>query len=274
MDKFRDAYREASRELPRMSLSVEDVRDEIHHHKMQRQRRKILLTRGCTAAAIFLLCGVGTVAAKNYRESVISVGESGFVITSVQEEAQAAIAEDLAGLSDIAAFLKLGGAFSTEDDIPDEVVEEYIEPEIAEYASLEEFLASEDMVVAVPPKELFSREFTTERICVIDEGVDVHMDFMNEDSCFMLHLMDNRGYESYSSATSYMGRSCNERSFVNSQGLSYVMFDTVDEAGEIQSVHAVISVNGRDLSMSFAGFEEEEIERVLNGLDLTVYYQD
>ena len=71
-----------------------------------------------------------------------------------------------------------------------------------------------------------------------------------------------------------MGRSCNERSFVNSQGLSYVMFDTVDEAGEIQSVHAVISVNGRDLSMSFAGFEEEEIERVLNGLDLTVYYQD
>lgn len=109
MDKFRDAYREASRELPRMSLSVEDVRDEIHHHKMQRQRRKILLTRGCTVAAIFLLCGVGTVAAKNYRESVISVGESGFVITSVQEEAQAAIAEDLAGLSDIAAFLKLGG---------------------------------------------------------------------------------------------------------------------------------------------------------------------
>jgi hypothetical protein len=44
--------------------------------------------------------------------------------------------------------LKLGGAFSTEDDIPDGDVEEYIEPEIAEYDSLEEFLANEDMVVA------------------------------------------------------------------------------------------------------------------------------
>ena len=279
MDKFRDAYREASKELPRISLSVENVRDEIHHHKMQRQRRKILLARGCTAAVLFILCGVGTVAAKNYRESIISVGDSGFVITSVQEEEQTAKANDLDGIQDMSAFLKLGGAFSIEDAFPDESSAEpygadVCESEIAEYDSVEEFLANEDMVIAVPERSLFSREFTSERVCVIEKGLDVHLDYMSEDSYFTLHQADNRGYESYSSATSYMGRSCNERSFVNSQGLSYVVFDTVDERGEIESVHAVISVNGRDLAMSFGGFEKEEIERVLNGLDLTVYYRD
>lgn len=279
MDKFRDAYREASKELPRISISVENVRDEIHHHKMQRQRRKILLARGCTAAVIFILCGVGTVAAKNYRESTISVRDSGFVITSVQEEEPTAKANDLDGILDMSAFLKLGGVFSVEDAFPDDASAEacdadVVECEIEEYDSVEEFLANEDMVIAVPPKSLFSREFTSERVCVIEKGVDVHLDYMGEDSYFTLHQMDNRGYESYSSATSYMGQSCNERSFVNSQGLSYVVFDTVDENGEIESVHAVISVNGRDLSMSFGGFEKEEIERVLNSLDLTVYYRD
>lgn len=278
MDKFRDAYREASEELPRISISVENVRDEVHHRKMQRQRQKILLARGCTAAVIFILCGVGTVAAKNYRESIISVGESGFVITSVQEE-QTAKANNLDGILDMSAFLKLGGVFSVVDAFPDEASAEscdadVIECEIEEYDSVEEFLANEEMTIAVPPKSLFPREFTSERVCVIEKGLDVHLDYMSEDSYFMLHQMDNREYESYSSATSYMGRSCNERSFVNSQGLSYVVFDTVDEKGEVESVHAVISVNGRDLSLSFGGFEKDEIERVLNSLDLTVYFRD
>ena len=53
-----------------------------------------------------------------------------------------------------------------------------------------------------------------------------------------------------------------------------MVFDTVDEAGNLESVHAVISVNGWDLTVSFGGFEEIEIEQVLDGLDLTVYYRD
>ena len=127
------------------------------------------------------------------------------------------------------------------------------------------------MTVLVPDKNLLGRDFTRERVCVIGEE-DIHMDFMDEDSYFSLHQMDNRKYESYSSATAYSGQSCNERSFTNSQGLNYVVFDTVDETGNRESVHAVISVNGWDLTVSFGGFEEDEIERVLKGLDLTVFY--
>ncbi|MCI9571088.1 MAG: hypothetical protein HFH97_00520 [Lachnospiraceae bacterium] len=270
MDKFRDAYREASKELPQISISAEEIRDELHHRRMQRQSRKILMAKGCAAAAVFLLCGVGTVAAKNYRDSMITVRENGFVITSSQEEPNLSEGQ-FGGLLDIASFLKEGGVFSIADAVPEVDTTEYFEPEIAEYDSVDAFLAAEDMTVLVPDKNLLGRDFTRERVCVIGEE-DIHMDFMDEDSYFSLHQMDNRKYESYSSATAYSGQSCNERSFTNSQGLNYVVFDTVDETGNRESVHAVISVNGWDLTVSFGGFEEDEIERVLKGLDLTVFY--
>ena len=273
MDKFRDAYREASKDLPQISISAEGVRDELHHRRMQRQSRKVLMARGCAAAAVFLLCGVGTVAAKSYRDSSITVRENGFVITSAQDEPGVPEGQ-FDGLLDMAAFLKIGGAFSIEDAVPEAATVDYFEPEIAEYDSLDAFLAAEDMTVLVPDRDLLGRDFTRERVCVIGEGEDVHMDFMSEDAYFSLHQMDNRQYESYSSATAYPGQSCNERSFTNSQGLNYVVFDTVDEAGNLESVHAVISVNGWDLTVSFGGFEQNEIEKVLNGLDLTVYYRE
>lgn len=274
MDRFRDAYREASKELPQITISAQEVRDELRHCRIQRQRRKILLTKGCAAAAVFLLCGAGTVAAKSYRDSVISVRENGFVITSSQEEENLpAASAELGKFLDIASFLKIGGVFSIEDAVPEGELE-CLEPEIMEYDSIDAFRAAESAVMVLPQKEWFAEEFTSERVCVIGEGEDIYMDLMNEESYFSLHQMDHRQYENYSTATSYMGESCNERNFVNSQGLNYVVFDTVDEAGELQSVHAVISVNGWDLTVSFGGFEENEIERVLNGLDLTVYYRN
>ena len=52
------------------------------------------------------------------------------------------------------------------------------------------------------------------------------------------------------------------------------MFDSVDEEGHTESVHAVVSVNGRDLTITFRGFEEDVIEKTLFSLDLTVYYED
>lgn len=275
MDKFQDAYREAMEDLPQVTISVEAVRDELHHCKMQRQRRKVLIAKGCAAAAVFFLCGVGTVAAKNYRQSVISVRENGFVITGAgEDQAEAPVSNGLGDVLDTAAFLKIGGVFSTGDAVPDVEQVECFEPEIIRYDSMEAFLAAENIVIPIPVNSLFAKEFTSERVSVIDQGQDVYIDFMNEDSYFSLHQMDSRGYENYSTATSYMGQSCNERSFMNSQGLNYVVFDTVDEEGQVTSVHAVISVNGRDLTVSFGGFQESEIEQVLNGLDLTIYYQE
>ncbi len=272
MDKFQDAYREAIKELPEFQMNADCVQDELHHARMRRQRRKYLAARGCAAAALFLLCGVGTVAAKNYRDSIVRVSDNGFVITSAGED-QEGLPDDV-DLPDPASILNLGGAFSIEEGIPEGELLEAYEPEIEEYNSIEEFLAGSDVTAAIPDRAMFGEIFTNESVDVIDEGRELHVYLYNEEASFFMMQSDNRDCESYSSATSYMGQSSNERGFTNSQGLQYVMFDTVNEKREIESVHAVISVNGRDLAFTFQGFEEDTIEKLLYTLDLSVYFQN
>ena len=278
MDKFQDAYREAVKELPGVQMDAGRVQDELHHYKMLKQGRKYLITRGCTAAAVFLLCGAGTVAAKSIRDSIIRVNDNGFVITS---ENAVSDTKNRKGIPDTASILKTGGVFSIEDDFPDEAalngveVVEY-EPQKEEYDSLEAFFTQSDVAATVPApdKELLEMEFTSEHVHVIDGGKHIFITLYNEDVYFSLAQVDNRGYESYSSATAYMGESRNERSFTNSQGMNYVVFDSVDEKEEVMSVHAAISVNGRDLTLSFEGFDESMVEKVLYELDLSVYFQE
>ncbi len=278
MDQFTDVYREAVDELPKLHMDADRVQDEVHHYKMLKQGRKYLITRGCTVAAVFLLCGAGTVAAKNFRNSIIRVNDNGFVITNEDALPET---ENGKGIPDTASILKTGGVFSTEGDIPDENISEEVEiieyePQMDEYNSLETFFAQSDLAGAVPVLDgkLLGMEFTNENVHVIDEGRRVLISLSNEDVYFTMSQSDNRGYESYSSATAYMGESRNERSFTNSQGLNYVVIDSVDENEAVISVHAAISVNGRDLTLSFEGFDQSVVERILYGLDLSVYFQE
>ena len=271
MDKFQDAYRSASQELPGFRMDAEKVRDEVHHYRMQRQGRKYLLVRGCTAAAVFLLCGAGTVAAKNIRNSIIQVREGGVTISGTTDRPSDGSDE---WLPDVASMLKEGGVFSIEDDIPEAQVLESYETELTEYNSLEAFFAADNIVLAVPDMALLGEEFTTERVVVMDEGRDVQVTLSNEDTSLSMLQSDNREFENYSTGITFGGSSANEREFANSQGISYVMFDSVDEEGHTESVLAVVSVNGRDLTITFRGFEEDVIEKTLFSLDLTVYYED
>ena len=271
MDKFREEYRHAAGELPQPHLDAAKVQDELHHYKMQRQGSKSLITRGCTAAAVFLLCGAGTVAAKNIRESIIRVNDNGFTISSHTEKE---LEDFQKGILDPASVLKIGGVSSIEDDVPEVALADAYEPEIEEYDSLKAF--REEGNVAVPEFDLslLGQEFTGERVDVVDGGTDVTISLSNENTVFFMHQMDHRGYESYSSGISYMGTSSNERKLTNESGLAYVMFDSVNEKGETESVHAAISLEGRDLTITFQGFDEEVIEAFLYALDLTVYFQE
>lgn len=149
---------------------------------------------------------------------------------------------------------------------------EYVECDILEYDSLEKFLEAGSATAVIPDKSLFQVDFTTEDVQVMDEGREVFILLSNEDSHFFMTQFDHSGYDSYSTAATFGGETVDQRSYTNSQGLSYVVFDTVDEAG--RSTHAVISVNGRDLSATFYGFGEDVVERVLDSLDLTVYFQE
>lgn len=271
MDKFRDAYRQAAEGLPHISMDAEKIREGLP--RQARKVRRYLIARGCTAAVVFLLCGVGTAAANSHRESIIKVEEGGFTITSLPDQ------KGSKGTLEEGSFFKLGGVFSAADAGPEEAQEgsfEICEPEIiefetVEYNSIEEFLA-EGGVAVLPRKDVFGREFTTESVTVTEEGRRIFLRLADEDSLFFLNQCDNRGYEFYSTSTVYGGESCNERNYITSQGLCFVVFDTVE--GEERSVHAVISLNGWDMSATFKGFDEATVERVLNSLDMSVYFKE
>jgi len=146
--------------------------------------------------------------------------------------------------------------------------------EAVRYDSWEELLASSEVTVAMPDRALFQTEFDMEYALDLCGGERVALILSKgEDKFFSLSQTDYRRYESYSSATAYAGESVNERSFTGSQGLNYVMFDSMTD-GQITETHAVISVNGRDLAFTFRGFDEETIEAVLGAMDLSVYFQD
>lgn len=267
MDKFQDAYRAAADELPGFRMDADKVRDELHHYRMKRQKRNYMIIRGCTAASIFLLCGVGTVAAKNYRDSIIRVGDSGVTITAQQTAETAAEIPDALSL-----FEQLGGVFSIADIGPDEEVEFIEELEVTEYESLEAFLAAEEVVVALPDTTLFGTVFTMENVNIVDHGRDITIHMYNEECSFSLTQFDNRGVQSYSTAMTFGGQSSNERRFTNSQGMSYVLFDTLDEKGDVISNCAVISVNGWDLTLTFRGFEKKTVEKIIDSIDLSIYF--
>ena len=268
MDKFQDAYRDAVKLLPELQMDADRVKDELHHYKMKRQKRNSIIVKGCTAAAVFLLCGVGTVAAKNYRDSIIRVSDNGVIITAQQADEDGS--GDIIGLFSI--FEHLGGVFSIADTGPDEEITEIEELAVREYDSLESFLKAEDVIVALPDKTLFGVDFITERVSIVDHGIDVSLHMYNESCSFLLTQFDNREVGSYSTSMSFGGKSGNERSFTNSQGMSYVVFDTLDDKGKVISTCAVISVNGWDLTLTFKGFEKKTVEKIINSIDLSIYF--
>lgn len=157
------------------------------------------------------------------------------------------------------------------DDTADEL--EAIEVEPVEYTSIEEFQKKENVVIAIPDIAWLDMEPERENITLLNGNENVMISLAEGEKYFYLTQWDHRAYTGYGSASAFGGESVNERHFTNEQGLDYVMFDTLED-GEIISTHAVISVNGRDLTLDFGGFEQEKIEQVLRQLDLSIYFEE
>ena len=120
LDKFRDAYREALKAVSGPRMTAEKVQAEWQHRRMLQQQYKRMTARGCTAAAVFLLCGGGVAAARNYGNSRIEVKDNGFVITGAQEgQEQAARGYTAESAQDMDSKMKAGGASSDLDMIPE-----------------------------------------------------------------------------------------------------------------------------------------------------------
>lgn len=270
MDKFRKEYSRAVDELPEFHMDAGKMQDELHHRRMRRVYRNRLAAKGCTAAAaLVLLCGAGTAAAKNYGGGVIEIQDNGYTVTDSGMEKGSG--------NDLAARGR-----SVEEDygieaLSEDGMEEYaLETEVIEereFGSLQEFL-EDSAAEKIPDISLLAVEFQNESIGVLENGMMLCVRVSTEEKFFMLNQFDHRDCDGFASSTAYPGQTVNQRNYTNFQGLSYIVFDTIGEDGRVESTHAVISVEGRELSMDFLGFETESVERVLSELDLTVYFSD
>lgn len=262
MRKFQDAYQDAVKGLPEYHVDVETVMQENSRRESvfgQRGHNRYLKL-AATAAVLFLLCGVGTATAMNYQKSKITVGDTGYSVTGpgVMVVSEDEFVVDITAVENTSAPVE---ELEMETMLP------------VTYESLKDFWAEETITVAIPDSELLGMEFEIENIMVMKELPSLMVRLQEGERIFGLRQQDNRAYTQYASSTTYMGESVNERSLINDQGLAYVVFDTMEE-GEIIATHAVISVNGRDLTLSFYGFEQENVEKVLTQLDLSIYFQD
>lgn len=299
MRKFQEEYRRAAdMELPEFHMDIKTVQDELHHRRMRVQQRRRIAVKGCTAAAVFLLLGAGTAAAGNYMSAVIRMRNDGYVVSGPEHEknilqADAGTAEEDGGARNMAAGTE-GGARNAsaegedgatpwdarslegieEEEIAllNDSVEE-IPIEEAEYENLSEFLQGAAAASKIPSLSPLLKEIKNGRVFVMEDGMTVFVRVTENERSFCLRQSDFRNIEGFSSATVYGGENANERSLINAQGLNYTVFDTVDEDGRVETTHAVIMVEGRELSMDFSGFEPEIIETVLKELNLELYFR-
>lgn len=272
MRKFQDAYRDAMDSLPRRRPSAEEL---VKGPPKGARHGGNAWMKGAVAAAILLLCSASTVTAVNYHRSRIRIEQQGYSLTSLDEDT--GVPESIGEGEETGEGAKMRmAAYSSEESGTEGEGYYLVETmgEQREYSSVEDFRRAEQITMALPEPRLLGEEDIKWQIYVAGDGNSVTAIFLgDEERSFMMHQWDTREFAGYAAATSYMGDSANEREITNSQGLSYVVFDSV-EGENVISTHAVISANGRELCMDFQGYDEATIEGALNTLDLSVYFAD
>lgn len=278
MNKFREEYKRAVEELPQLHMDAGRVQDELHHRRMRERRRRLLAVRGCTAAAVFLFLGAGTVAAKNYWNTVLEMRGNGYTITGMPagEEPMAARMLPEEGEAGISSFRAADSGGGAEDAVQsdDECLVEEIALEEWEFESCQDFLENSPFTGLIPDISVLKEEFAGETVFVMKDEMTVFVRVTAEGKYFCLRQSDFRQTQGFSTSSAYAGETVNQRNHTNYQGLSYLVFDTMGEGNSIEATHAVIMTEGRELSMDFYGFEPETIERILTDLDLSVYFSD
>lgn len=274
MHNFQEEYRQAvDMELPEFHMDVKIVQDELHHHKMRMRQRRRMAVKGCTAAAVFLLLGAGTAAAKSYVSAVIEMRKNGYVVSSSDEDNGVLLAGGLAEEDAEAAWPgeELDGGEKGITLLQDNVEE--ILTEESEYENLSVFLQSAPVASKIPDLSLLQAELEGGRVSVMEDDMMICVHVTENGRSFCLRQSDYRNVEGFSSATAYSGENANERNLISAQGFSYTVFDTVDENDRIEATHAVIMVEGRELSLDYYGFESEFVDRMLKELDLDLYFR-
>lgn len=267
MTDFRDAYKDAAEEIIQPDIDAHSVLN-----KARRRRAKLRYAgqKSVTIVTLMLLVCVGgftTVHAANYLGSIIRVSDRGFVSGDIytmtgsgngaenkakrdgSEEGEGIYEDEPAELSDAVEIVELDEMMNLQFD------------------SVEDFQREcPDRIIALP-----ALEAQEEEVHVVGDMIYVRYR-ISENQCIDLQCFDYHGTQGHSAAVSFGEEICNERSYTTSQGFTYTLIDGVidPEDGE-QRIHGAVSVEYYEIFINFYGFEEDEAQQVLEGIDLSLY---
>ena len=276
MNDFKTTYQEAVSEIETVHIDVTSVLDEGRRKRFKAHRKRQKFVTVVAAGGIFVLCTLGTVQAAEYVKSVIKVNEYGFqsadrLTMSRSEKEKSGFGDD----SDLEAQMMYE---EWEEELQDtlkmrngELVIESSETVTKEYTSIKNFQEQEDAVFALPDLEEMGYVVDSERIWVNGTFISARVACGEKHIFFdRIDYSDARG--GHASSTVYTGGVCHERTFTTGQGYEYILVDSKEKTGEGQlMIHAAISVGYYEMYMDFFGFEEEEVRKILEEVDLSIY---
>lgn len=261
MNDFEKMYKDTVEQIPSFAISAESVLNEARHRKAVAARRRQKCAAFIVIFCVLAMGTVGTATAMNYRESIIRVNEYGFTTADAKTTKE----NEMENLKIVRSVEE---EFQPETEyIADMNVEEI--PQY-EYASIEEFYENSDVTAAFPNLKLF-RTQAEQQIIVC--GNILHAWFETGEQQIVMSQMDFSNCEVHASSVQYADKVFNERTFTTSMGFRYTLVDSKNSEDNTVSTHAAISVGGREVILDFNGFSAEEVEKILEDFDLTVYFQ-
>lgn len=266
MRSFREEYQREMDRVGTFRLHVEQISDEIHHHRLQRAHRRRIIASTASAAAVFLLLS-GVVTAMNYGSGFIQVRDNGFSITSEKwRSTEGETTEDMAEDTQLMAL-------SAEQ--PEQVAEvecAAYEMEIREFDSLDALLKEDLVIVPIPDLRLLGEDVSAQSIHLMENQLYISL-LDKRERFFSLTQLDHREDQAYAMSSAYAGEAANERDYTTSQGYTYKVIDIID-GSDISNIECAISLYGRDLLVGFHGYTQEEAYDVLQSMDLGVYVEN
>lgn len=276
MNDFKTTYRDAVSEIENVHIDVTTVLDEGRRKRFMAHRKRQKIVTVVAAGGIFVLCTLGTVQAAEYVKTVIKANEYGFqsadAVTMSFSEKEGKESGDDTDLAqrmtneeweeELQNALKMGN---------DDLMFESSESVTREYHSIKDFKEQEDAVFVLPSMEEMGYAVDSERIWVNGAFISVRVTCGEKHIFFdRIDYSDARG--GHASSTVYTGGVCNERTFTTKKGYEYILVDSKEKTEEGQlMIHAAISVGYYEMYVDFFGFEENEVKRILEEMDLSLY---
>ena len=139
---------------------------------------------------------------------------------------------------------------------------------VKDYSSWEEFEQNEDIIFPQPSINVGTNIENT-NITVCGDWVMARYDV--DDKILWIERTDYSGTQGHAASKVFPGGVCNERTYTTSQGYTYTLVDSVKESDGQRQIHAAITVGSYEAFIDFMGYTEEEAEKIMDSIDLSLY---